>query len=180
MPAKQETVVDRDTGTVRRRVTFETKGPSLTEQHHKAHVDVNNIMARYVKTGTLDHVRRYEGQYSDLSPDDYHTSLNKVTAAQSMFEELPSQLRNHFENRVDRFLDFCLTHDAPSQELARIAEEHRRAALGLDTDDSASTPPGGSPGEQGSEPPGSGGAMAGQDGPPSAPQETPPPQQPSQ
>lgn len=123
---------DNDTGTVRRRVTTPVGGESLTEQHHKPHVDINNIMARYVKTGTLDHVRTYEGQYGDLPPDDYHESQSKVAEAKSMFEDLPSQLRRFFDNDTAKFLQFCVTRSDPAGELSQIAERMRKEALGLD------------------------------------------------
>lgn len=103
-----------------------------TEQSHKAACDINNIMARYTKTGTLDHVRRYEGQYLDLPPCDYQQSLLNVAEAKSMFEELPSQLRRHFANSTQNFLEFCVNSDDPSTALGAIAEEYRKQALGID------------------------------------------------
>lgn len=107
---------------------------SRTEQSHKAECDINNIMARYTKTGTLEHVRRYEGQYLDIDPLDFQEAQNKVAEAKSMFEELPSQVRRHFTNDTARFLEFCTRSDDPAGELGAIAEEYRKQALGIDTD----------------------------------------------
>ena len=123
---------DNDTGTTRRRVRTPVIGVSLTEQHHKPHVDINNIMARYIKTGTLDHVRTYEGQYSELPEADFHDAATKVAEARSMFEELPSQMRKHFDNDPARFLAFCEHHENPASELTEIAEGYRKRSLGLD------------------------------------------------
>ena len=39
------------------------QGKSLTEQHHAKACDINSIMAKYVKTGVLDHITRYEPTY---------------------------------------------------------------------------------------------------------------------
>ena len=114
-------------------VSFEDT-ESMTEQSHKPSCDINNIMARYVATGTLDHARRYEGQYSDLTADDYHASMNKVAEAKSMFEELPSQVRRHFGNDVSAFLEFCTTAEDPAGQLGVIAEEYRKQTLGLTPD----------------------------------------------
>lgn len=121
-----------DTGSIRRRVSIKFEEPTLTEQNHKASCDINNILARYTKTGVLEHVREYEGQYADITVTDFHDAMNKVAAAKSMFEELPSQLRAHFRNDTSEFIDFCNKVDKPEQALSAIAEEYRREALGLD------------------------------------------------
>lgn len=132
--------IDPDTGTVYRPVSHTTVGDSLTEQHHAAACDVNNIMARYTKTGVLDHLRLYEGQYTDCPPGDYHEAMNRVTAVNSMFEELPSQMRSHFRNDPSVFLDFCQEHGpGAAGALEELAEEHRRLALGIPPDQA--TPP---------------------------------------
>ena len=39
--------------------------PTLAQQHSKDEVDINLIMARYIKTGVLDHVAKYQPQYSE-------------------------------------------------------------------------------------------------------------------
>lgn len=108
---------------------------SMTEQSHKSACDINNIMARYTKTGTLDHVRRYEGQYLDIPPGDFQEAENRVAEAKSMFEELPSQVRLHFSNDTSKFLEFCATQPNPPAQLAAIAEEYRKQALGVDARD---------------------------------------------
>jgi phage internal scaffolding protein len=129
----------------------------MTEQSHKAECDINNIMARYTKTGTLDHVRRYEGQYLDLPPDDFQEAQQKVADAKSMFEELPSQLRSHFGNDTMKFLDFCVSTRDPAGVLEDIAENYRKQALGIAAesgDDSQKSGKDAAPGEGGKNPPG--------------------------
>ena len=103
----------------------------MTEQSHKAACDVNNIMARYTRTGVMEHIRQFEPVYSEVMPDDYHTSMNVVGEAKSMFEELPSTLRRHFGDDVSAFLDFCATSPDASGELQGLAEEYRKQALGI-------------------------------------------------
>lgn len=103
---------------------------SRTEQSHKASCDINNIMARYTKTGVLEHVRQYEGQYMDLPPGDFHDCQNKVAAAKSMFYELPSRLRAHFSNNPAQFLQFCAERENASADLLAIAEGYRKHAQG--------------------------------------------------
>ena len=80
--------------------------PSLTQQHSKDQVDINNIMKRYIKTGVLDHVAKYQPQYRDNNATDYQESMNIVIKADEMFSELPAQARKHFDNDPAAFLDF--------------------------------------------------------------------------
>lgn len=48
------------------RVTFETDGPSKTHQSHKDSCDVNQILARYERTGMLPPSRSV-GQFGDVT-----------------------------------------------------------------------------------------------------------------
>lgn len=83
------------------------KDPSLTHQCFKDECDINNIMAKWVKDGLATHVMQYQGRYEDLSGvEDYHTSLNRVIAAQEAFDSLPAVIRSKFENDPGKFLDF--------------------------------------------------------------------------
>lgn len=78
-------------------VTINDK-PSLTQQHHKELVDVNNIIKRYRVTGELPTVKK-QGRYVDLSGiTDYHSAMNTVLAAQDSFMSLPSEIRKKFSN----------------------------------------------------------------------------------
>lgn len=80
--------------------------PTLTQQHSKDQVDINNIMKRYIKTGVLDHVAKYQPQYRDNNATDYQESMNIVIKADEMFSELPAQARKHFNNDPAAFLDY--------------------------------------------------------------------------
>lgn len=85
--------------------TFE--GPSMTKQSFKDEVDINNILAKYQKTGLLDHVATYGGSYGDMpTHDDFHEAMNIVTNANSMFADLPATVRERFDNDPAKFLDF--------------------------------------------------------------------------
>lgn len=120
-------------------------GETLTEQSHKAHVDVNNIMARYTRSGVMEHIRRFEGQYADVSDMDYHEAMTKVADTKSMFEEMPSTMRRHFNDDVAQFLEFSVSENDPTAKLQAIAEEYRKQALGVGNGESIgdpNTPPG--------------------------------------
>lgn len=90
----------------RERVTLNCPEPTRTEQHHKDQVEINNILAKYERTGVIDHRNKYEGQYNDLAAYDYQENMFKIAAANTMFEELPSGLRARFNNQPAQFLEF--------------------------------------------------------------------------
>jgi len=85
--------------------------PTLTQQHSKDEVDINNIMARYVKTGVIDHVNKFQGQYTENRETDFHTAQNIISRANSMFLELPSQVREKFHNDPGAFVEFVENPD---------------------------------------------------------------------
>ena len=94
---------------------LDTSGDEIrTEQSHKGEVDVNQIMEKYVRTGTLEHRNEYVGQYGDVTGIDFQTAMNIVVDAQNMFNDLPSSVRNKFQNDPARFLDFV--QDAQNRE----------------------------------------------------------------
>jgi len=81
-------------------------GKTVTKQAFKDDCDINKIMARFIKTGIMDHVRDHGPQYGFASSDTFRESMEIVAKANSMFEELPSKIRNQFENDPGKFLDF--------------------------------------------------------------------------
>jgi phage internal scaffolding protein len=90
-------------------------GPGLAQQHFKDECDVNNILRKYQKTGLIDHVNRFQGDYADLSDvPDFQDSLNAVIDAQEAFMTLPSSIRKQFGNDPAAFLDFV--HDPDNRD----------------------------------------------------------------
>jgi len=79
----------------------------MTKQSFKDECDINNIIKKFMKTGLMEHVNRYQGDYSDICAfDDYQTSLNQVIEAGEMFSSLPAKIRSRFGNDPAAFLDF--------------------------------------------------------------------------
>jgi len=76
------------------------------EQCHRDECDINKIIAKYDRTGVLNHVNDFEARYEDLTGLDYQTMLNTVANANSMFEGLPSEIRNQFDNEPQKFISF--------------------------------------------------------------------------
>ena len=79
---------------------------TLTKQSHADECDINHILARYDRTGIIDHTRDNPGEFVDIEPIDYHTACNIVAEANSAFAELPATLRAKFHNKPEIYLDF--------------------------------------------------------------------------
>lgn len=95
-----------------KRYPTKLEGPSKTQQHFKRECDINHLMAKYQKTGVIDHLNQYQGDYSDLTDvPDYQTALLKVQSAQTAFDSLPSSIRSKFQNDPAQFLDFVSNPD---------------------------------------------------------------------
>ncbi|WNK14738.1 MAG: internal scaffolding protein [Microvirus sp.] len=79
--------------------------PTMTQQHFQEECDINNILAKFTATGILDTIPG--GIYEDITTaDEYRASLHKVMIAESMFGELPANLRKEFDNDPYLMLEF--------------------------------------------------------------------------
>lgn len=86
---------------------FAPVGESLTQQQFKDECNVNNIMAKYKKTGLLTHINRHQAQFGDFaSIEDYQVSLHKLMQAQESFAQLPSEIRSKFLNDPANLIEF--------------------------------------------------------------------------
>lgn len=94
------------TTTQSRRVITKHKGESMTEQSSAAACDIHKIMARYKKTGVMDHVNEYQGRYGDVEAVNLQDALQTVIDAEEMFQTVPSHIRKHCENDPVKFLEF--------------------------------------------------------------------------
>lgn len=87
-------------------VKKEFVGPGRTKQSMKDECDINNIVARYKKTGMLSHVAKHEGRYADVSEiTDFRDAIDRVRSASEFFMGLPAKVRSHFDNDPAAFLD---------------------------------------------------------------------------
>jgi len=109
-------ITKRPNGTTRVQ-TINTDKTKTQEQWAKS-CDINNIMARYLKTGSLEHVRqRNDGVYMDLANiKDFHESMNQVLHAKETFDSLPAKTREYFKNSPNELIMFL--QDKKNQEKA--------------------------------------------------------------
>lgn len=90
----------------RKLVQTQNDEPSMTQQSFKEQCDVNNIMAKYQKTGVIDHINVYEGHYGDVDGTTFTEAMQTVANAQTMFMDLPSRAREAFDHDPAKFLDY--------------------------------------------------------------------------
>ena len=125
----------------RNRITLDTGKESNVEQHHAKDVDINNIMAKYTRTGILEHQRTYNGNYGDFSADiSYQEALNTVMLAQDMFMDLPAEVRRKFDNDPGAFLQWA---DDPEnlEEMRELGLAREPLELGPDDNGVIPDPP---------------------------------------
>lgn len=92
--------------------TLPGEDEGLVQQHMRDECDVNVIMRRYQQTGELTHISALAGEYGDFSDLlDYRDGLNQIEAANELFMELPSTVRDRFKNNPGEFLDFAANPD---------------------------------------------------------------------
>lgn len=136
MPEK----IMRDSFKPHGRVIANIHGPSKTKQSFREESEINNILARYTKTGIIEHVAKHGGSYSDVpSAADFSEAMNLVTDAQRMFIELPAEIRSKFSNDPSEFLDFVSDPDNLGEMVEMgLAERPYDPA---EHDEAANTPP---------------------------------------
>ena len=94
------------------------EGEDMCKQSFAAECDINNIMAQYQRTGTLEFTNAHSPQYGDATGVDFQTAMNIVITAENMFAEMPAHLRKKFDNDPSIFMDFI---DNPENRTEAIA-----------------------------------------------------------
>lgn len=118
-----------------------------TQQEFADECDINNIMARYQKTGLIEFVNQHEPQYGDVTGYEFNAMQDQIVMAKNMFADLPSHVRDRFANDPARFLDF-INDENNAQEAAKmglLAPEKAEAILNPQPDKKTAPEPSKSP-----------------------------------
>ena len=117
--------------------------PSRAKQSFKKECDINQIMAKYQKTGLVQHLNKNQPKYGFASANSFHEAMTLVTNAETTFSELPSAIRRKFKESPAAFLAFC-EDPANRSEMAVLGllnpEATAEAAALAAATDSASAP----------------------------------------
>lgn len=94
------------------RLPFETEGESMTQQAPKHEADIRNIIKKYDRTGLIANVNRGAAKYGDFSEvNEYRESLDIVREANESFMQIPSDIREKFNNDAGEFFEFVTNPD---------------------------------------------------------------------
>lgn len=107
MTAKNKPLPFRTAYGPKRRSRLGPFEPTKTKQSFKNECDINNIMAKFQKTGVITHLNQNSAQYGFAPAVDFSTALQLVAAAREQFAGLPSKVRARFNNDPGEFLAFC-------------------------------------------------------------------------
>lgn len=80
------------------------EGEGRTKQSFKDECDVNQIMARFQRTGVLEFRNKFEAQYADVSGVTFQAAMDTIARANHMFHSMPARVRDKFQNDPGRFL----------------------------------------------------------------------------
>ncbi len=103
----------------RPRVRSDCSVGGRAKQSMRDECDINKIMAKYLKTGSIAHLAKHGGEYGFASSVDFHTAMDVVTRADQMFSALPSDLRARFAGDPGNFLAF-VQDEANLEEMVKL------------------------------------------------------------
>lgn len=85
-----------------------------TKQSFKDSTDINKILKRAQKTGTISHLLKHGASYGDFSDvPDLLEAHRRIERGQKIFDDLPSELRREFQ---DPFKFFAYVNDPANKE----------------------------------------------------------------
>lgn len=138
--------------TARVQIDF-SQEPILVKQAMRDECDVNGIMKKFIKTGLIEHVNNHHGDYGNfIGFEDYHSSMNRIRAAEHAFMSIPAGIRAKFDNDPSKFLLFAQDDGNEDEMIAMgLASARPSEAPGEPEKDAAEEPLEGAKGAQGAQ-----------------------------
>ncbi len=94
------------------------RGEGQAQQHFAEYCDINRIMAKFEKTGFLDHTAKIPPEFAEyVLPQTLQEAMNVTVKANTMFEELPPEVRNKFLNDPVLLMDFVTNPENESEAI---------------------------------------------------------------
>lgn len=82
-------------------------GVGCTKQSFSDECDIKKILARYVRTGRMDHARSVMPQFLNCEGiGSYQECLEKINGAKDAFATLPALVRRRFDNDPNLLIQF--------------------------------------------------------------------------
>ncbi len=126
------------------RVRLDSGTKSMVKQSFKDETDINKIMARFIKTGAVEHGNQFAGDYGFATSQTYHDAMNLVSKSDSVFAGLPAELRARFVNDPGVFFDF-VQNPQNYEEMAELGLSEPEAIPAASAAPVAPEPPAGPP-----------------------------------
>jgi len=77
-----------------------------TKQSFKDETDINVILKRAQKSGTISHLAKHEGRYADFSNFDFLNTQIMLAQGGQIFADLPVELRSEFNQSPAQFFKY--------------------------------------------------------------------------
>ncbi len=90
-----------------------------TKQAFKDETDINKILQRAQKTGTISHLAKHEGHYGDFSNYDFLGNQIMLARGREVFDDLPAELRREFNQSPQQFFQY-VNDPANKDDLGRL------------------------------------------------------------
>lgn len=89
-----------------------------TKQSQKDDTDINKLLERAGREGTLSHLEKYQGTYGNFAGYDFETQARIMAEGQTIFEELPAELKREFHQSPQAFFEY-VTDPANADDLPK-------------------------------------------------------------
>ncbi len=119
-----------------------TQEKSMTKQAFKDDTDINVMLAKMQKGGSLSHLQKYEGQYGDFSEFDFLDAQLQLTRGREIFDALPIEMKKEFGQSPAEF--FAFVNNPANKDRLKELYPQINAPGSYDLDMSGRTPPGAS------------------------------------
>ncbi len=100
-----------------------------TKQSFKDETDINKIMKRAQKSGTISHLAKYQPRYGDFANFDFFEAQLQLSKGREIFDALPPELRSEFQQEPGKFFDYVndpANKDELAKKLPGLAEPGRQ------------------------------------------------------
>ncbi len=93
-----------------------------TKQSQADECDINKLLVRAARSGSLSHLDKYQARYGDFSDFDFTEHAIKMAEGQTIFENLPAEVKREFDQSPDKFFEF-VTNPENAENLPKLLPE---------------------------------------------------------
>ncbi len=90
-----------------------------TKQSQKDECDINKLLERYAREGTMSHLEKYQAVYGDYGNYDFEGHTTKLAEMSSIFEELPAEVKKEFNQSPKQFFTY-VTNPENAEKLPQL------------------------------------------------------------